>query len=745
MGIKINSSVFLFLSILFCGAYTNAAAQSTTIARLSSVRPLSYRAVEVNFYLNGGYVHLWGSNPVTNHPKKYEIQRSESSSGPWESVHIAKVSHHSEAAYYYRPYQFVDESLAPGKQYYYRIYTSGSYSGSFSNIGTTSTFLGDSPAHSPKLAAEGLGPFQNLLRWNYPASHENLAGFIVQRKTQENEYYQTIHFGRDPNLRSFLDSRPHSSPNTYYRVLAYQGTESDPNSYFFIQSSNEVILGTAPTQNRFYLSVSEVPATQGVDTPFMGTSDRDSILNVHARFSTLARDESGNTIVAQRFSGTLQLCGQNLRAQGALGDILIVKMRPDRSCVWLRVLSASLGAAPMTIKIDSDNNIVLAGSFIGTLALDATTSLEADCHGILSINHSCLSSDIFVIKLSRNGQWIWKRQMGSSQNDSISDIAIDSENYVVLVGLTTTVNQSSSGGFVSENCYPNVYIARLNGKTGSVSWSKKYRYDHSNTLNKCVSTRPNSFRLAVDPNDNIFVSGHVDDYISILGRRLVNENPNGRSNFLLKINRSGSGQWVKLLEAPGNRGNLSIRALEYAALSQEIVLAGSYYRGALDLGLGNLPAPSRPSGGMVLAKFAADGSPRWNIADTAANAVSASGLNAIDQIAIHPTTGHLMLMAIVSGDSYFSNENLIKTELPGVAEDGTPQQVLIWTDANGRKLYHQVHSASLLPELANYASYEAPAFSEMVFMHPTSNHDVDYLSFYSGTESVMTVLERFND
>src|SRR3989344_7590288 len=136
--------------------------------------------------------------------------------------------------------------------------------------------------------------------------------------------------------------------------------------------------------------------------------------------------------------------------------------------------------------------------------------------------------------------------------------------------------------------------------------------------------------------------------------------------------------------------------------------------------------------------------PLWTEVDSSADSASFTGINTIDQIAVHPRNGDLMLMAIVSGDTYFGNA-LIKTEVAGPADEGTPQQVLIWADPTGNQVFNKVHSKSRITNLSDNQYYEAPAFSEMVFTSPQVTHDVDYLSYYDGPESVMSVIERFND
>ena len=254
------------------------------------------------------------------------------------------------------------------------------------------------------------------------------------------------------------------------------GSRGDENVYEVItdKQNNVYVVGTFTDSlyvgNQYVLSNPE----NGIAT-FVLKFDNDGILlwsksflsdtEVSGKSIEISRD--GYLVVAGVYSGSTEFSAiSSHQFQSAGGfDMFVSKLSTDNGGV---ILVESLGSKSdeyiTDLAIDSTNNIVLTGEYRDTLDFDPTSaSLKLDPVGL---------SDIFVMKLTINGGFVWAKSFGSTGVDSGYKLEVDPANSVVITGRYSdgarfgTSQKASRGG-------TDIYLGKLDAN-GSVIWLNTY-------------------------------------------------------------------------------------------------------------------------------------------------------------------------------------------------------------------------------------------------------------------------------
>jgi hypothetical protein len=114
-------------------------------------------------------------------------------------------------------------------------------------------------------------------------------------------------------------------------------------------------------------------------------------------------------------------------------DAYIRKYDGDGNEIWTRQFGTSAFDDVRDVAVDSSDNVYVAGLTLGTLPGQENLG----------------NYDAFVRKYDGAGNEIWTRQFGTSDNDRAGDVAVDGSNNAYLLGITsgTFPGQTSSGGW----------------------------------------------------------------------------------------------------------------------------------------------------------------------------------------------------------------------------------------------------------------------------------------------------------
>lgn len=181
-------------------------------------------------------------------------------------------------------------------------------------------------------------------------------------------------------------------------------------------------------------------------------------------------DQNGNVFTIGTFAGTIDLdpgtTTQSFTSAGS-GDVFIQKLDANGNFVWARTFGGNGQDTPTDIDIDNSGNIYLSGKFTKTIDLDPSSAIDT----VTSKGHN----DIFIVKLNAQGNYEWGKTFGSTSTDEGQAVEIDNAGNVILGGdFIYTVDFDPGAGVANETgSNLNVFLLKLSPQ-GNFIWVKSF-------------------------------------------------------------------------------------------------------------------------------------------------------------------------------------------------------------------------------------------------------------------------------
>lgn len=245
----------------------------------------------------------------------------------------------------------------------------------------------------------------------------------------------------------------------------------------------------------------------------------DSSENDFGRDLVIAAD--GSTYLIGDFDNSLTFDDETITSLG-YGDIFLAKLNPDGSKNWVKQFGDDSYQAGNAIALDGDGNIYITGDFGGTLnfselAQDALTSAGY--------------RDIYIAKLTADGEHLWSDSFGDTTWDYGVDIAVDTNDYLYLIGHFEGTVDFGDGTITSAGGADG-YIASFESN-GTYRWAK--RYGSSANTEGCRS-------VATYGNSGVFLAGDFTGTLNMGGDELISAG--GADLYLARLNPAdGSNVW----------------------------------------------------------------------------------------------------------------------------------------------------------------------------------------------------------
>lgn len=283
-------------------------------------------------------------------------------------------------------------------------------------------------------------------------------------------------------------------------------------------------MGCVDTSSKYLVDDSWVKA--------FGGSIQDKVMDV-------VTDDEGNVFITGKIKGD---CDMNFDASTFMSGsdvpthIYLQKYNPSGRLLWTRLLDSNSPSIEegRTLVVDHNNDIIVAGAFFSTIDFDPGTAL---------VPMTANGSDIFIVKYSNDGKFLWSGSIGGSSTSDVKDVVVDSENNVFLIGnFYSTVDFDPGPGVysLSSNGVNDVYVLKLNA-FGDFVWAKTFG-GTSHDMGYC---------LAVDRSDNLMIGGN---FLS----SNVDFDPNAGTDiksswgnydiFLSKYDNDGNYLWTKFFQ-----------------------------------------------------------------------------------------------------------------------------------------------------------------------------------------------------
>ncbi len=392
-------------------------------------------------------------------------------------------------------------------------------------------------------------------------------------------------------------------------------------------------------------------------------------------------DSNGNVYTIGIFIGTADfdpgVAVYNLTSFGTI-DIFISKLDSNGNFVWAKNIG---GTGPTlaygsSIVADHGGNIYLTGSFSDTTDFDP---------GIAQFNMTSSGfSDIFIANLDSNGNFIWAKQIGSTNSDSGLSIKIDSDNNIYTTGQYKGVVDFDPGTGVFNLSGSlsrwNTYISKLDG-LGNFIWAKSISNETGDA---------SSDMIALDTNNHIYTTGSFFGTIDFdPGTATFNlSSIDGNGIFISKLDTNGNFIWAKGMS--GTATGILISSGAFIALDSfdNVYTTGSFL-GTVDFdpGVSTFNLTSNTSGqSQFISKLSSNGNFVW------ANAIKGSG--------------------VVTGFSIVAdkNNNIYTTGLFDKTADFDPGQGIFNLTSAGA---HDIFISKIV---------DSPTFTDVPFDHPLHDY-----------------------
>jgi len=289
---------------------------------------------------------------------------------------------------------------------------------------------------------------------------------------------------------------------------------------------------------------------------------------------------------------------------------------------WVWAKSAGNANDPR-IAVDASGNVYVTGSFSDDSLTFGSITLIRNKESTEVISRA----DMFVVKYDPNGQVLWAKSAGGSEDEYARDIAVDARGNVYVIGefesdsLTlgsTTLRRKGEGDFFRRS---DIFIVKYD-PNGQVLWAKSiggddYEYAQS---------------IVVDASGNVYVTGKFESDTLTFGP-ITLRNVGGLDIFLVKYDPNGQVLWAKSAggsEEDKKQGFVIILGQKYPSItvdaSGNVYLAGSFSSSTLTFGSTTLRNAGQSD--IFLVKYDPNGQLLW------AKSVGGEGNEALRGIAV---------------------------------------------------------------------------------------------------------------
>lgn len=358
--------------------------------------------------------------------------------------------------------------------------------------------------------------------------------------------------------------------------------------------------------------------------------------------NAVAVDEMGSVYVTGTFSGTTDFGGGPIDAAGSESDLFVAKYDTDGAHVWSRRFGDSSRQNGLAIAVGSGGEIVVAGTFAGSIDLgsefleatdgsdifllvlepdgsprygrshvgigtDIPTAVSVDAAGNIILGgyfdgdvafggdllFSAGEDDIFIAKFLPSGDHVWSYAFGELGNDRLSALSVDSGGNVAMTGTLSGGPVDFGGGPLEPGggveLGDDVFVDVV-APDGAHRWSRRFGDQQPQR----------GHGVAFATNDDLLVVGEFAGAIDFGGDSRTSTG--GIDAFLARLDGGGNPIYS---HGFGVTGNQSARSVAVGP-SAEIFLAG-VFNGAVTFGGAELQAQGEGPDDVFVARLDSGG------------------------------------------------------------------------------------------------------------------------------------------
>lgn len=283
--------------------------------------------------------------------------------------------------------------------------------------------------------------------------------------------------------------------------------------------------------------------------------------------NAIETDGNGNVYSSGVFEGTIDVDPgpgvTNLVATTGLRNVFIKKDDGNGNLIWAhQIATGGFGdsLSGKIIDVDAAGNLYLAGSFFGTVDFDPGS-------GTFNLTSAGRGSDLFVLKLSAAGNFLWAKRTGGTNYEQTTAISLDPSGNLFTVGYfygTIDFDPGTGTANLTANQGGDIFIQKLD-PSGDFLWAKKIGNSNYNT----------SMAAKADDQGNIVLMGVFRGAMDLdpgAGTFTLTSTSGSQDFFTAKLDPSGDLIWATQIGTSENawRGYTNVDA------SGNVYVSGSF-------------------------------------------------------------------------------------------------------------------------------------------------------------------------
>ncbi len=291
-------------------------------------------------------------------------------------------------------------------------------------------------------------------------------------------------------------------------------------------------------------------------------------------------DGEGNVYITGMYTGNMffGMIGNDSAFYQGIGtsSMYIVKFNAGGTLLWVKTISGNTTNAkctPSDISVDKRTGDVYVGGNIGVNPPVPTPTITVDFDPDINNTYPITTlgqNDIFILKLDKDGSFVWVNAFRSSVNDILSHLNV-MDGYLYMNG--------STGGTIDIDPSAN---------TNNVSGGILAKFDTSGALIWSVGGVKSGSSMCIDGQSNIYMSatfsGTVDFNPDPVLTDVWTHSPPMSDIFISKFDSSGVYQWTRVLETPATNSLSSSPSVGGIAVDEyDYLYITGAYRDAIDM------------------------------------------------------------------------------------------------------------------------------------------------------------------
>jgi len=301
-------------------------------------------------------------------------------------------------------------------------------------------------------------------------------------------------------------------------------------------------------------------------------------------------DSAGDFIVVGYFTGTANFGGANLVSNGS-SDIYVAKYNALGVHQWSKSFGGTGpdGDQGVYVAVDGSKNVVVGGNFWNTVNFGGGALTSAG------------STDMFVLKLDTNGNYVTSKRFGGAGADRISGIIAASTGEWLVSGMFQ--NSVAFGSATLTSAGSDDAVVFKTSSAGTVSWRRQIGGAGKDLVHGLIA----------DSSGNLFVAGSFSGTLDF-GTGPKVSNAGSVDGYALKLSSAGVVQWVNTY---GSKNVDQVLAVTVDALKQPTFVG----RFTNSIDFGNGPRASAGNTDIFVLALTTTGAFRWasNLGSTGAD------------------------------------------------------------------------------------------------------------------------------